>query len=106
MKLTTPDWATDAPSLAHLAIKIHAFDDVTHGYAARAADKNTGEPEHLYVLLPDLEGYNNSQWIKVTADGASYFTPDGDVYNLTHAALFAFMKALPKPLHCYATCTP
>ena len=89
--------------IAHLAIKIHAFDDVTHGYAARAADKNTGEPEHLYVLLPDLEGYNNSQLIKVTADGASYFTPDGDGYNLTHTALFAFMKALPKPLHCYAT---
>jgi hypothetical protein len=50
----------------------------------------------MNVLLPDLEGYNNSQWIKVTA--ASY-----ECYNLTHAALFAFMKALPKPLHCYAT---
>lgn len=100
---TDNHWARFAPSLAHLLPQLEEFEPVLAGYTSGPQPQSTlydpAEPESLSILTDNPWG--EEEWITIHADGCSWTDEWGETYQLTHAALWQYLRQLPKPLHTF-----
>jgi len=108
MSTTTksPDWARFAPSLAHLLPQLLEHDAVLAGYSSGPQPGYSGYapgcPESFAVLVENPWG--EEQWVLIRADGCEYCDAEGDLFSLSHAEFWQYLRQLPRPL--YSFCRP
>lgn len=102
-----PEWARFAPSLSHLLPMITAQEAVICGWSSgpqpQASDFDPAEPQHFSVLVDD-PWQTPDHWVTLTADGCRWFEDDGEQWECSHEAFFAYLAQLPRRLHTFGHC--
>ena len=94
-----------APALADLAGQLDELDAVLCGYGAGPQKPDDPDQrQRLYVCIDNP--WREEQWVSIYSASHCEYWSDGEEYPLTLAALLAYLRQLPRPLHSFSKYQP